>query len=412
MTVFKRVLLVRGLRAFSDGCISLVLPFYLTSLGLSPFQVGTIATATMLGSGAVSLTVGTVEHRYGTRVLLCVAGLLMAATGAGFVLFTDFWPLLLVAFVGTINPSSGDVSIFLPLEHATLAGATEMKQRTSAFARYSLVSSVMAAIGALAAGLPQWLEHAADLSSQEALRSVFIGYGVVGLLSFIIYRGLPRREPVAPGTAATPRAPLTKSRAIVMRLTALFCLDSFSTGFIVQSMMALYLFHAYALPIATAGRIFFWTGLLAATSYPFAVFLTHRIGSIRTMVYTHIPAILALMLIPFMSSLAPVIALLTVRALFGSMDSPVRSAFVMNAVSEDERAAAASFTTVPKSLAAAISPSLSGWMLSVSAFGWPLLVTGVLKFVYIYLLYRMCRDTEPAHARATPEATAPESPRR
>lgn len=386
---------MRGLRGYSDGCVSLVLPFYLISLGLNPLQVGMIATATMLGSGMVSIGAGLSEGRYGTRVLLLFAALLMTTTGLGFFSLSDFWPLLILAFLGTINPSNGDISLFLPLEHATVAGATDTPRRAGAFARYSLTGAVSTAFGALSAGLPQWLAGHHDIAMPDALKLVFLLYAGVGLLVFLVYRGLPPRIALPP---AYQPAPLVESRGIVLRLTAVFALDSFSSGFIVQSMMALWLFQRFELPIATAGSIFFWTGLLSACSYPIAVYLYKRIGAVRTMVYTNIPSPLIMISIPFMPSLAPVIALLMLRALFASMDQPVRSAFVMNVVPEHERAAAASITTVPKSLAAGISPSLSGWMLGVSSFGWPLIISGLVKLVYLSLFFRLFRDVEAEQA--------------
>jgi len=321
----------------------------------------------------------------------------MAATGTGFYLWTDFWPLLVIAFVGTINPSNGDVTLFLPLEHAAIAGSTESRQRAGAFSKYSLVGSVLGAAGAFAAGFPQWYSTWANVGMQDALKFVFAAYGVLGIAIFFIYRGLPRRT--LPPPEATVSTPLGESRGIVLRLTAVFALDSFSAGFVAQSMLALWLFQRFELPIATAGTIFFWSGLLSAASYPVAAALANRIGAIRTMVYSQIPSIAALMLMPFMPSLSLVIGLLLVRALCGSMDSPVRSAFVMNAVVENERAAAASITTVPKSIAASVGPSLSGWMLSLSNFGWPLVVSGTIKLVYLFLLFRLFHDLEEKQAR-------------
>lgn len=402
MTVLQRVWLVRGMRGFGDGCISLVLPFYLTSLGLSPWQVGVIAAATMLGSGVMSLGVAFSEHRHGTRGLLLFAALLMAGTGVGFHAFSDFWPLFVIAFVGTINPSNGDVSLFLPLEHATIASATQPHERAHAFARYSLVAAVCAAVGALSAGAPQWLAEHADLDMTLSLKGVFLVYGLLGVASFFIYRGLPRPQASLP-LQQRRGPPLKESRGIVLRLTALFSMDSFSSGFTVQSLMVLWLYQRFELPITTAGTIFFCTSLISALSFPAAAALTHRIGAIRTMVFSQVPAILMLLLIPFMPSLAWVVGLMLLRSLIVSMDVPARSAFVMNAVTEHERAAAASFTTVPKSLAGGISPSIAGWILTLSSFGWQIVASGVIKLIYISLLYRMFRDVEAEQARKARE---------
>lgn len=395
MTVLRRVLLVRGLRGVADGCVSLVLPFYLTALGFTPLQVGIIATATMLGSGIVSIAVGFIEHRHGARALLLFAALLMAATGAGFVLWTDFWPLLVIALVGTLNPSNGDISLFLPLEHATIASNTRAEQRTAAFARYSLVGSLAGSVGALSAGLPQWMAAYSGLNSLDAMRAIFAAYGLAGFAAWAIYRGLPRRPAQPPAS----HAPLDHSRATVLRLMALFSLDSLGSGFVAQSMLALWLHQRHGLPLDAAGLFFFWVGLASAASFPVAVVLARRIGAVRTMVFTHVPASLLLMLVPFMPSLWPALALLLVRALIGAMDAPVRSAFVMNSVAEHERAAAASVTTAPKSLAAALGPGIAGWMLSLSAFGWPLIVAGGVKLLYDALLYRLFSRSEATAER-------------
>jgi len=396
------VLLVRALRGYSDGCASLVLPFYLISLGLNPFQVGLIATATMLGSGIVSIGAGLNEGRRGTRVLLLIAALLMSITGLGFFSLSDFWPLLIIAFFSTINPSNGDISLFLPLEHATIAGTTDTPGRASAFARYSLTGALSTALGALSAGLPQWWAAYYGMGMPDALKLVFFFYAGVGLLVFLIYRELPRRAAPPPQN----NAPVLESRGVIMRLTAVFALDSFSSGFVVQSLMALWLFQKFEMPIATAGAVFFWSGLLSACSYPAAVYLYKRIGAVRTMVYSSIPSPLIMIMLPLVHSLEAVIVLLMLRALFASMDQPVRAAFIMNVVPENERAAAASITTVPKSLAAGISPSLSGWMLSVSSFGWPWIASGLIKLVYISLFFRLFRNMEAEQLPKTAQSDA------
>jgi MFS family permease len=185
--IVARLLWVRGLRAFSDGYVSLLLPIYLIALGMSPFQVGVIATGTLFGSGVLTLLVGLQAHRFKYRTLLLMAAALMAGTGFGFATLTDFWPLLLVAIVGTLNPSSGDVSVFLPLEHAVLSRSVDDSQRTALFARYSLVGALVAALGALAAGLPDAMVTAMHLSMKMSLQAMFGLYGVLGLLSAWIY---------------------------------------------------------------------------------------------------------------------------------------------------------------------------------------------------------------------------------
>lgn len=402
-SLVRRLLWVRGLRAFGDGYVSLLLPVYLLRLGFSPFEVGVITTATLLGSGALTLLVGLHAWRFRYRTLLLAATALMTATGLGFAAFTQFWPLLLVAIVGTLNPSSGDVSVFLPLEHAVLARTAPDGRRTAVFARYSLAGALVGAAGALTAGLPELLGTAFGWSLPSALRAMFVLYALLGVASAAIYRKLPRG---LAGESEAPAAPLGQSRRIVYLLAALFSLDAFGGGFIVQSMLALWLFEQFRLSTAVAGTIFFWTGVFSALSYLVAVRIAGRIGLVNTMVFTHLPSSVLLLLMPFVTSLAWVIVLLLARSALSQMDVPTRSAYVMAVVSPGERAAAASITAVPRSLASATSPLLAGWLLGISSFGWPLAIAGAVKIVYDLLLLATCRSVRPPEEGRAREAKA------
>ncbi len=397
----NRLLVAKGLRAFGDGYVSLLLPLYLLGLGFSPLQVGIIATATLLGSGVLTLLVGVHAYRFHYRTLLLAATLLMAATGLGFAAATDFWPLLLIAFVGTLNPSSGDVSVFLPLEHAVLSRVVSDKQRTAIFARYSLTGSLLAALGSLAAALPTIAAATAGVSTLASIQAMFVLYALLALAGAAVYRGLPRQ---LDADKAQPASPLQQSKKTVYTLAALFSLDAFAGGFVVQSMVALWLYQKFAVSAATAGSIFFWTGVLTALSYLVAVRIARRIGLVNTMVFTHLPSSLCLVAIPFMPDLAWVIALLFVRSALSQMDVPTRSSYVMAIVTPAERPAAASITSVPRSLAAAASPFLAGYMLGLSSFGWPLIVAGGLKIIYDLLLLGMFRRVRPPEEGSTDSA--------
>jgi len=387
----NRLLAAKGLRAFGDGFVSLLLPVYLLELGFSPLQVGVIATTTLLGSGVLTLLVGLHAYRFHYRSLLLAATLLMAVTGLGFAAFTSFWPLLLIALAGTLNPSSGDVSVFLPLEHAVLSRVVTDRQRTAVFARYSLVGSLLAAFGSLAAGLPAWL-GAQGVTALAAMQGMFVFYALLAGLSALVYRSLPKAL-VSDTHKLT--APLGKSKKTVYTLAALFSLDAFGGGFVVQSMVALWLYQRFGLSLATAGVIFFWTGLLTAFSYLVAVRIAGRYGLVNTMVFTHIPSSLCLIAIPFVPDLAWAIVLLFVRSALSQMDVPTRSSFVMAVVSPAERPAAASITSVPRSLASALSPLIAGYLLGISTFGWPLIAAGGLKIAYDLLLYLRFRNVRP-----------------
>jgi MFS family permease len=394
----NRLLAAKGLRAFGDGYVALLLPAYLIDLGFSPLEVGLIATTTLFGSGLLTLLVGLYAHRYHYRSLLLAATVLMAGTGLGFAFVTDFWPLLLMALIGTLNPSSGDVSVFLPLEHAALSHLVEDKRRTAVFARYSLVGSLVAALGSLAAGLPAWIADAANVSVTAGIQAMFVLYAMLAGLAAVVYRALPGTS----GAGAQPRAgPLTTSKKTVHTLAALFSLDAFAGGFVVQSMVALWLYQKFSLSLAGAGTLFFWTGILTAGSYLVAARIASRFGLVRTMVFTHLPSSLCLVAIPFMPSLGYVIALLFVRSALSQMDVPTRSSYVMAIVPPAERPAAASITSVPRSLASAASPFVAGYLLGASSFGWPLLIAGTLKIAYdLLLLLRFGNVRPPEEQRA------------
>ena len=382
----------RALRAFGDGFVSLLLPVYLTLLGFDALAVGVLTAVTLAGSAALTLLVGLRAQRYGHRMLLLGATLLMIGTGMGFALETRFWPLLVVGFLGTLNPSSGDVSLFLPLEQALLAGAASDRSRTALFSAYSLTGSLVAALGALAAGVPELVAALLPVGLLRAVQAMFALYALQGLASYFLYRRLP--APAMPRRAASA-APLGPSRRIVLALAALFGLDAFGGGFIVQSLLALWLFQRFGLSLAAAGSFFFWSGLLAAASYLVATRIAARIGLVNTMVWTHLPSNLLLILAPFAPSLPLALALLLARSALSNMDVPTRTSYVMAVVTPDERAAAASVTSVPRSLAAAASPVAAGWLLGLSSFGWPLVAAGALKVIYDLLLLAMFRHHRP-----------------
>ena len=388
----KRLLWTRGLRAFGDGFVSLLLPYYLTLLGYGALEIGIIITATLLGSGAITLTVGLMAHRWRQQTLLICAASLMAATGATFMLVSAFWPLLIVAIVGTVNPSNGDASVFGPLEQSLLTRTVDAAHRTALFARYSLVGALVGALGAQSAAVPELLQQWLSMDPRVAVQAMFALYGLLGLASLLIYRGL---KTAADTTPETTTQPLGRSRRTVYTLAALFSLDSFAGGLAVQSLLALWLFQRFDLSIVAAGSIFFWTGILSALSQLAAAPLARRIGLINTMVFTHMPASVFLILVPFMPNLPMALLFLSLRSALSQMDVPARSSYVMAVVTPGERAAAASVTAVPRSLAAAASPAIAGWMLSVSAFGWPLVLCGGIKITYDILLLYMFRTVHP-----------------
>ncbi|MFO6996397.1 MFS transporter, partial [Pseudomonas aeruginosa] len=332
-------------------------------------------------------------HRFPQRRLLLAAAWLMAATGlllAGLGGIGAFWPLLIVAFVGTMNPSSGDVSVFLPLEHARLAESAQGEARTFLFARYTFVGALCAATGSLATVIPQVLTDA-GLAQLDALRLMFVAYGLIGVAIFVLYRALPDHRV---HEQAAPSAALGPSRGIVIKLAALFSVDAFAGGLIVNTLLALWLFERFDLSLAAAGQFFFWAGLLSAGSQLAAPWVARHIGLINTMVFTHIPSSVCLILAAFADSLPAALALLFLRSALSQMDVPTRSAFVMAVVTPAERAAAASFTAAPRSLAAAASPAIGGALFAAGWLAAPLVACGLLKIAYDVALWRAFRKHE------------------
>jgi MFS family permease len=388
--VIRLLLTARALRAFADGFVAVLLPAYLLALGHGQLAVGVLSTATLFGSALATLAVGRWGHRFALRRLLLGAALLMLATGLGFASLSAMWPLLVVAFLGPINPSGGDVSVFLPLEHTVLATAPA-EARTAVFARYSFFGSLFGAVGALAAAAPEWLAGHAGFNMLDGLRAMFVVYAAIGFAVWLLYLRLPvvkeEQDKAVPA--------LGPSKGIVWKLAALFSVDSFAGGLVINALLALWLFERFGLSLAGAGVFFFWTGLLSAGSQLVAPLLARRIGLINTMVFTHIPASLCLIAAAFASTLDVALGLLLARSALSQMDVPARSAFVMSVVTPEERPAAASFTAVPRSLASAAGPSLAGALFAAGAMAAPLVVCGVLKIAYDVALFGAFRRVKP-----------------
>jgi predicted MFS family arabinose efflux permease len=297
--------------------------------------------------------------------------------------------------MGTINPSSGSVSIFVPLEHAVLSGAVADARRTTMFARYSLIGALAAAAGALGAGSPDILA-AAGVSRVTALKGMFVAYGVLGLFGGLMYAHIPAdTTPME----EKPAPALGPSRGIVYKMAALFSIDAFAGGFAVQSLVALWLFGKFGLSLSAAGLFFFWSGVLAAFSFPVAAWLSRRIGLVNTMVFTHIPSSVCLILAAVAPSLELALAFLLVRAALSQMDVPTRSSYVMAVVTPPERPAAASVTSVPRSLAAAASPALAGALFAAGYEAWPLVICGAVKILYDLALLWAFRHVKPPEER-------------
>jgi MFS family permease len=389
----RSIITTRTIRSFSDGFISVLLAGYLAELSFSAGEIGAVATATLLGTAVATLAVGAATDRLGRRRLLALAALLATATGLAFASASAFVPVLLIAAVGTLNPSAGDVSVFLPVEQAILPQTVADEARTALFARYNLAGALAAAAGALFAAVPSLAHEWFGWPLLQTLRGMFVLYSGLALVNFAVYRSLsPRVE----SASDVQRPPLHRSRGVVFRLSGLFAVDAFAGGFIVQSILALWLLERHGLSIGQTAVIFFAAGVVTAFSFLVAARVAARFGLVNTMVFTHLPSNVLLILVALMPTAWLAVVMLIARQSLSQMDVPTRQSYTMAVVDPDERAAAASVTGVARSVSSSGSPVLAGAMLGASTFGWPLVVAGGLKIVYDLALLQQFRAVRPA----------------
>ena len=392
----RLLFLTRVLRMFGYGFLAVVLVLYLAALGLDAVTIGAILTLTLVGDTLISLWLTTRADRIGRRRVLVAGSLLMVVAGAVFAA-TSWVPLLiLAATIGVISPTGNEVGPFLAVEQAALSQTTPDARRTPTFAWYNLAGYVATAFGALGAGsLGQGL-LAAGLAPVDAYRAIVVGYAIVGLAMVAVF------SRVGPGVEAPParaaddgiarRLGLGRSKGIVTRLSALFAIDSFAGGFIPQSLMAYWFHLRFGVEPAVLGGIFFGANMLAAVSSLSASRIAARIGLVNTMVFTHLPSNVLLILVPVMPSLPLAIAVLLLRFSLSQMDVPTRQSYVMAVVEPGERSAAAGVTGIARTTGAAISPALSAPLVATAALaGLPFLIAGGLKIVYDLALWRAFR---------------------
>lgn len=363
---------------------------YLSSRGFSETRIGVLVTATLLGSAVAIVAMARFAHRVSAGQVLRWSSVAMAVTGALFAVVPWYVVLLGVAAAGPLNPSSGDVSAFVPAEQSLLPSMVEERDRTALFARYSLVAFAAGAVGSALAGIPLAVGHQLEWSTTRSLGLVFWAYAAIGFVCLLLYRPMSRAAPVAEQSSGR----LGPSRRKVRRLTALFALDSAGGGLVVNSLVAVWLDRRHGFSLAQVGWTLSLVGLLSACSSLAAPAIARRIGLVHTMVFTHLPANVFLMSVAFAPNGALAVVLLAMRGLLSQMDVPARQSYVMSIVLPEERAAAAAYTNVPRSLAAAATPALAGWLLSRSTFGWPLLLGGALKAIYDVALLLQFGDVE------------------
>src|SRR5512140_1125291 len=355
----------RIIRLYCYGFLSVILALYLAQVGLPEQQIGMLFTLTLAGDAGISLWLTTSADRFGRKRTLIIGALLMLGAGVVFIVTRNILLLLAAAIIGVISPSGNEIGPFLSVEQAALTQLLPNEKRTQTFAWYNLVGSFATATGALSGGWLAQVLQFRGMSALDAYRAVLTGYALGGLILGILFLTLSRDVEV---TTASPTGStrsvlgLHRSRNVVIRLSALFALDAFAGGLVIQAMMAYWFHIKFGIDAGVIGSIFFAANILAGISALLAVRLADRIGLINTMVFTHIPSNILLILVPLMPTLPLAIAVLLLRFSISQMDVPTRQSYTMAVVSPDERSAASGVTSIARSVGAAISPSLTGFL--------------------------------------------------
>lgn len=390
------VLASKGTRSFGYGFLSVILGLYLDEVGFSPVEVGFILTATLVGSALLTGVVISRADRLGRRRMLMVSSGLMVLSGIIFAVAQAPWLLLVAALTGTISPTSGEVGPFETIEAAILPQTASEKTRNRAFGLYNAVGAAMVALGALAAAIPATLSLLDLLASY---RLMFMLYAALGIATFLAASRLSPKVELARLPERASFITLTHSRGPVLRLAGLFAVDSFAGGFVVQSLLVYWFSLRFGVGAEFLGPLFFGVNVMKSISYLLAVRIADRIGLLNTMVFSHLPSNVLLIMIPLMPSLTAASAVLLARHLLSQMDVPTRGSYIVAVVKPEERTSAVGVTTLSRTLAHAFGPVLAGAAISVARFGFPFFVAGGLKIAYDLALYFSFREHKPPEER-------------
>jgi MFS family permease len=381
-----------GVRSFAYGFLSVVLGIYLDAIGLTTTAIGWIFTAALAGGAVMTLIITTVADSFGRKTLLILGAVLMATAGWVFSISSDPLLLALAAIFGTISPSGKEVGPFLSIEQAILPETTQDQHRTTVFSAYNLIGSLSGAVGALAVGLPSLF----SISQITGYRFLVWGYVICAVVMMVVFGLLSPAIERKPKTVSQKRViGVQRSRKVVAKLAGLFAVDAFAGGFIVQSIVAYWFYLRYETDLNTLGGIFFGTNLLAALSFLAAPAIARRFGLLNTMVFTHLPSNVLLLLIPLMPNLELAVVMLLIRNLLSQLDVPTRQSYAMAVVDPDERAASAGILSVARNVGAAIAPLFTGPILTVPSLGLPFLLAGGLKIIYDLWIFAVFRKVKP-----------------
>ncbi len=390
----KKLLVTRILRTFAYGYLAVMLGLYLDRLGMDPTQIGVVLTAAIAGSAVMTVFWSLVADRVGRRRTVAIMAALMALGGIVFALTDSFWLLLLGAFTGTISATSSEVGVFQTVEQAVLPQTAPNEKRTWLFSIYNTAAYFAGAIGSLAAASVS-LFTSLGLQGADAYRPLFVLYALIGLANLAIFLTLSPKVELAHVDGERRFLGIHRSRGTVARLSGLFAIDAFAGGLVVQSVVSYWFYLRWGLSISELAVVFFWVGIISGLSLLAAGWLAQRIGLLNTMVFTHLPSNVLLVLVPLAPTAWLAVALFLLRQTVSQMDVPTRQSYTMAVVDPDERTATAGITNVARTTASAISPTFAGMALSAAAFGVPFFVAGGLKILYDGLVYLTFRNVHP-----------------
>jgi len=390
----RRILVARALRTFAYGYLAVILGAYLDLLGLAPFEIGLLLTAAIAGSAVMTVFWSLLADRVGRRRTVAIMALLMAVGGLVFALTDRFGLLLVGAFTGTISVTSSEVGVFQTVEQAILPQTAPHERRTWLFSIYNTVANFAQALGSLAAGSVAAFASL-GFAGADAYRPLFVVYGLIGLANLLLFTGLSPHVELARVEGERRLFGIHRSGGIVARFAALFALDAFAGGLVVHSVVAYWFFLRWGLEPAALGVLFFFVNVLSGVSLLVAGWLAGRIGLLNTMVFTHLPSNVLLILVPLMPTGPLAVAVYLARVSISQMDVPTRQSYTMAVVAPDERTATAGLLNLARVSATAVSPALAGFAFSVAALGLPFILAGALKIPYDLILWRTFRGIRP-----------------
>ncbi len=391
----RLLFLSRTVRAFGYGFLSITLGIYLDLLGFSAVAIGFLLMAALANSIFFNLLASIYADRWGRRKLLVAIASLMALSGIMFYLTDNYLVMVVAAFIGTINVTGTEASSFLSIEQAIVPQTCPPEKRNTAFGLYNAFGALALALGVLVGGLPDLLRSTFGLSAAAAIKPLFLIYALVGISTLIVYSALSKHVEMNPVKEAGSSFPLSpESRRVIARLSALFGIDAFAGGFVIQSIFSLWFFVKFGVQLSEISYIFAASALLQAFSYLVASRLADRFGLINTMVFTHIPSNIFLILVPVAPTLPLAIVTLLSRSTLSQMDVPTRQSYIVSVVRPEERTTAAGLTTIARNVTQSISPSITGYLLQFVSLSSPFFLAGGLKILYDLLLYSSFRTLD------------------